>query len=132
MADPPRPFDLANRYVKLDADDRGREVEVDADFWPQIDRRPEYSQGRLAMVFEFTRDWPTWEIHPAGEELVCVLEGAMRLVLRLPTGDQALDVRAGDSVLVPRATWHTATQISHCRALFVTPCEGTRNATVPD
>ena len=53
MAAPPRPFDLANRFVKLDADDRGREVEVDPQFWPQIDHRPEYAHGRLAMVFEF-------------------------------------------------------------------------------
>ena len=104
MAHPPRPFDLASRYVKLDADDRGREVEVDPQFWPQIDHRPEYSHGRLVMVFEFEKDWPTWEIHPAGEELVCVLEGEMRLILRRPEGDVATEVRAGDSVL--RGTPH--------------------------
>jgi len=132
VAHPPRPFDLASRYVKLDADDRGREVEVDPQFWPQIDHRPEYSHGRLVMVFEFEKDWPTWEIHPAGEELVCVLEGEMRLILRRPEGDVATEVRAGDTLLVPKATWHTAKLAGRCKALFVTPCEGTRNAAAPD
>jgi mannose-6-phosphate isomerase-like protein (cupin superfamily) len=132
MSAPPAPFDLASRYVKLDADDRGREVAVDAEFWPQIDLRPEYAHGRLVMVFEFVADWPTWEVHPAGEELVCVLEGAMTLILRLPEGDRALEVGAGQSVLIPCGTWHTARLAQRCRALFVTPCAGTRNAAAPE
>ena len=56
----------------------------------------------------------------------------MQLILRLPDGDRTLDQRAGDTVLVPCATWHTARVAARCRALFVTPCAGTRNAPAPE
>jgi mannose-6-phosphate isomerase-like protein (cupin superfamily) len=132
MSETPCAFDLEQRYFKLDADDRGHEVEVDPQFWAQIDHRPDYTHGRLVMAFTFTADWSTWEIHPAGDELVTALEGEMQFVLRLPAGDQAVALRAGQSVVVPRGTWHTAKIASHCRALFITPCAGTRNASIPD
>jgi hypothetical protein len=29
----------------------------------------------LVATFAFDADWPTWERHPAGDELVCLLSG---------------------------------------------------------
>ncbi len=132
MSAPLRPFDLAARYVKLDDDGRGREVEVDPAFWAEIDARPDFSHGRLVMLAHFTADWPTWEIHPAGDELVVLLSGSMRFVLRLPDGEQVVTMQAGSSCLVPANTWHTAKVDAPCSALFITPCRGTRNAEKPD
>jgi mannose-6-phosphate isomerase-like protein (cupin superfamily) len=124
-------FDLATTYVKLDADDRGRAVPVDACFWREIDSRPEYAHGRLVMTFTFDRDWPTWEVHPAGEEIVTVLAGEMHFVLHGADGDETFLLRAGETCIVPRNTWHTAKIAGSCTALFVTPCAGTRNAVAP-
>ena len=64
------------------------------------------------MVAHFAADWPTWEIHPAGDE-------------RVP-------MRAGSSCVVPASTWHTARVAAPCSAQFITPCRGTRNAATPD
>lgn len=126
------PFDLASTYVKLDDDGSGRAVPVDESFWAEIDSRPEFSHGRLVMTFRFERDWPTWEIHPAGAEIVTLLSGAMDLVLALPGGDATVPLRDRATCLVPAGTWHTARVLEPSEALFVTPCAGTRNAASPE
>jgi mannose-6-phosphate isomerase-like protein (cupin superfamily) len=84
------------------------------------------------MVVHFAADWPTWEIHPDGDELVTMLSGAMDFVLRLPKGDRVVPLRAGSSCVVPANTWHTARVGAPCSAQFITPCRGTRNAATPD
>jgi mannose-6-phosphate isomerase-like protein (cupin superfamily) len=132
MNSTPAAFDLAHTYVKLDGDVRAQAVPVDPLFWQQIDSRPEFQHGRLVMVFNFTSDWPTWEIHPAGEEVVHVLAGAMEFTLHLPDGDLTQTLTPGATCLVPRNTWHTARVRDRCTALFITPCAGTRNAAHPE
>lgn len=50
-----------------------------------------------------------WEIHPSGQEVVSVLSGQARLVLRAE-GDQAHDetvtLAAGAACVVPQNRWH--------------------------
>lgn len=50
-----------------------------------------------------------WEMHPASEEAVCCLSGALRLYLRPESpGDPETEVRltAGTAFVVPRNRWH--------------------------
>ncbi|MGK8553695.1 cupin [Nocardia gipuzkoensis] len=50
-----------------------------------------------------------WEVHPAGDEAVCCLTGALRLYLRPEhPGDAEPMVRltAGTAFVVPRNRWH--------------------------
>ncbi|KUJ66602.1 cupin [Streptomyces albus subsp. albus] len=50
-----------------------------------------------------------WEIHPAAEELVCCLSGAMRLHLRPEQpGDEeeVVKLTSGTCHIVPRGRWH--------------------------
>ncbi len=48
-----------------------------------------------------------WEMHPSGEELVAVLSGAIRLVLREgDTPAETISLRAGQAFVVPRGRWH--------------------------
>ncbi|WP_327149679.1 cupin domain-containing protein [Nocardia sp. NBC_01329] len=50
-----------------------------------------------------------WEMHPASEEAVCCLSGALRLYLRpAGPGDTETEVRltAGTAFVVPRNRWH--------------------------
>ena len=50
-----------------------------------------------------------WEIHPAGQEVVSVLSGRARLVLRAKEGherDETVTLTAGTAVIVPRNRWH--------------------------
>ena len=86
----------------------------------------------LISAHEFTGDWPTWEKHPAGDEVVMLLSGQATLVLRTETGEVATRLDApGTFLVVPRNTWHTARIPDHARMLFITPGEGTENRDSP-
>ena len=41
------------------------------------------SEGRLVSQYTFTEDWPGWEMHPAGEEVVICTAGEMELTQEL-------------------------------------------------
>lgn len=123
----PRSFDLRSTFLQLAADGSARQLPVGPDFWSTIQTRTDLDDGRLLMVLEMERDWPTWEIHPAGDEVVLLLEGSATMILDLPGGAREVALAAGEAVLVPRGTWHTADLPVPCRMLFLTPGRGTEN-----
>jgi len=86
----------------------------------------------LISSHEFSEDWPTWERHPAGDEMVMLLSGTATLVLRTDDGDRPIEItEPGSYVIVPQNTWHTARISRAARMLFVTPGEGTENVEQP-
>jgi mannose-6-phosphate isomerase-like protein (cupin superfamily) len=121
--------DLAGTYVVLDAGLSAVGVEVTPDIWEKLDRDFDNFRGRtLVARFDFTADWPTWEMHPAGDEVVVLLSGAAEMVLdRDGRHDVTSLTRPGEFVIVPRGTWHTARIARPTSMLFVTPGEGTQN-----
>ncbi len=104
---------------------------------PDVYQRLEQSYGdfkshSLIAAHRFTEDWPTWEIHPKGDEMVILLSGSARFLLKTETGEQSHQLaRAGEFLIVPRNTWHTAQIGEACSLLFVTPGEGTLNEAEP-
>ena len=105
------------------------EYTADFDFWQRLRRRYGDFAGRtLVSGFAFDRDWPNWEIHPHGDELVCALRGDFDLVLDEPQGLRRVRLaQPGDFAIVPRGTWHTARVHAPSAALFITPGQGTMN-----
>ena len=85
---------LTSTYAHLTDDLSATLQPVTPEFWPALvgHARPDLEEGRLVMVFDCDRDWPTWEMHPAGDEVVVLISGAATFVLRLPTGDQTQDL----------------------------------------
>jgi mannose-6-phosphate isomerase-like protein (cupin superfamily) len=73
-------------------------------------------------------DWPVWEMHPNGDEIVCLLSGSVTFVLEREGGEEAVRLtRSGAYVIVPKGTWHTAKVGSAARMLFITAGEGTQH-----
>jgi mannose-6-phosphate isomerase-like protein (cupin superfamily) len=67
-----------------------------------------------------------WEIHPAGDEILCVLDGR---VLARVEGDGAVEeavIEAGQALIVPRGCWHRLQVLEPGRLLFATPRPGSR------
>jgi len=125
---------LASTYVHL-ADDMNATLQpVTPEFWPSLmtNQRPDLEPGRLVMLFDFDCDWPTWEMHPAGDEVVVLISGAATFIIRTPDGDtsQTLD-QPGEFVIVPRGLWHTAKVSTATSMLFMTPGRGTENRETP-
>jgi len=69
-------------------------------------------------------------MHPAGEEVVCVVQGHMTLHQELADGStQSWELGPGDYAINPRGAWHTADASEPVVALFITPGAGTTHRT---
>ena len=85
-------------------------------------------EARLVSVHTFTSDWPTWEMHPVGAELVYVFAGRMTLIQEDPDGTRReVVLAAGQAAINPPGVWHTAKVSETTTALFITAGEGTLN-----
>jgi mannose-6-phosphate isomerase-like protein (cupin superfamily) len=120
-------FDLATTYVQLDDGPRALAVEVDDEFWQTIDRRSELQGGRLVGRFHNAQDWDIWEMHPAGDEVVCLLSGAIDVVLDEPEGERVVALETGRTCIVPRGVWHRAIVREPGDTLHITRGEGTQH-----
>ena len=78
-------------------------------------------EGRLVSLFRFEESWTSWEMHPAGDEVVCCLQGQMTLHQQLPDGSEdSFELGPGDYALNPPGVWHTADADGPVVALFIT------------
>lgn len=84
-------------------------------------------EGRLVSVHTFESDWPTWEVHPVGAELVYVISGKMTLIQEVDGERRPVEMNAGQAAINPPGVWHTAKVSEPTTALFVTAGEGTKN-----
>ncbi len=85
------------------------------------------AEGRLVSQYDFTESWDSWEMHPAGEELVVCLSGEMTLVQEIPDGTMHKQtIGPGQYAINPAGVWHTANVPVAATALFITAGEGTQ------
>jgi mannose-6-phosphate isomerase-like protein (cupin superfamily) len=85
-------------------------------------------EGRLVSLFRFEKSWTSWEMHPAGEEVVCCLRGQMTLHQQLPDGTtESYELGPGEYAINPRGAWHTADTEGPAVALFITAGKNTTN-----
>ncbi len=114
-------------YLRLRPDASIEELPVDETFWQRLgagelgDFRHEY----LVTFNSFNSDWPFWERHPNGDEIVCLISGRITFVLE-GMGETELS-NAGDFAFVPKGTWHTARVTEPTTMLFITAGEGTEH-----
>ena len=127
------PLHLNSQFVVLGPELQADTVEVTETLWADIDAAfGDFEGASLVSTFAFDQPWPTWEMHPAGDEFVYLLEGKMDLVLATPDSEAfcVLD-QPGQYVIVPAGTWHTARPAVPTRLLFITPGQGTENRACP-
>ncbi len=125
-------FDLAKFPVHLGL---GAKVVLQDEFTGDMDWYMEYGrrhdsdgrEGRLVAMHTFTEPWPTWEMHPEGDELVVCVAGEMTLIQEIDGEMRSVTVAAGEAVINPPGVWHTADIEGRATALFVTAGIGTQN-----
>ncbi|MEO7240643.1 MAG: cupin domain-containing protein [Sphingomicrobium sp.] len=116
-------YHLGQHFVQLTRDDVCLPVEVDPSFWEHgLDALP---PGRLVSLIESDCDWPSWERHPNGEELIVQLSGELVLIFEIDGATIERRLTGGDFTIVPRGIWHTADVPQVGKALFITPGDGT-------
>jgi len=124
----PSTFDLINTYVHLKDGADAAPVAVGDDFWATIDKRTELQSGRLVTLFHIqsTDEWVHWEMHPAGDEIVCLLSGAIDLILQEGERERILELRSRAAGIIPRGVWHRAIVHTPSDVLFITRGAGTQ------
>ena len=83
--------------------------------------------GRLVMIETTASDWPAWECHPMGDELVIVLEGRGTLRQEIDGEERCTPFAPGDTFVNPAGVWHTADVTEPMKAIYITPGRGTEH-----
>jgi quercetin dioxygenase-like cupin family protein len=84
------------------------------------------AEGRLVSMHRFAVSWDSWEMHPAGTEVVLCTDGQITMHQEFPDGRlEQIVLNAGDYVINPPGVWHTADVEAAATALFITCGMGT-------
>ena len=83
--------------------------------------------GRLIMVESTPRNWGAWECHTEGDEIVIVLEGKAMFMQELGGQVVTKAVGPGSTMINPAGVWHTADVEEPMKAIYITPCPGTKH-----
>ncbi|HEY9530049.1 MAG TPA: cupin domain-containing protein [Burkholderiales bacterium] len=126
------PKNLSSTFIVMQPDQSAVPVEVSPTVFEELDRRFDGFKGRvLVSSYSFDCDWATWEMHPAGDEVVCLLSGDVQMVLDRGGVEEVTRLtEPGTYVVVPKGTWHTARTRVPTAMLFVTPGQDTQNKPV--
>lgn len=101
-------FDLKTTYIHLTDGPAAHLIKIDETFWPTIHERTELGDGRLVTKFSQSADWPHWEMHPDGDEVLYLISGKMELILDENGEERRIPFDAGSAFVVPQGVWHRA------------------------
>lgn len=126
-------LNLASTFMRLRADASVEPLPVDESFFARLvaGELGSFHNEYLVSIYRFDTDWSMWEMHPQGDEVVCLLSGCVSFVMEQPDGVQTVELsEPGAFVIVPAATWHTAKVLEASQVLFITAGEGTQHRDV--
>jgi mannose-6-phosphate isomerase-like protein (cupin superfamily) len=117
-------FDLGDRLIAYDDDMRAVAM-------PQrLNAFDATAAASIMGVVAFTDDdcvhADHWECHPAGDEVLVVLEGCLTATVDRTGAIGEDTIGPGQAFIVPRACWHRLKVVQPGRLLFFTPVAGTR------
>ena len=122
------PSNITSTFVVLEDSDEAKAIAVSDRFYEDLEQKFGTFKGkRLISHHTFDKNWNGWEMHPAGDEVVCLLFGHADFILEQNGVKSSVSLNdSGDYVLVPRGIWHTARVRSPSSLLFVSLGEGTQ------
>jgi mannose-6-phosphate isomerase-like protein (cupin superfamily) len=83
--------------------------------------------GRIMGVVTMATGKSNWEMHPAGDEVLYLLSGAVEVVLREKDDHRVVELSAGRAFIVPREVWHRLDALLPSELMFITPGKGTKH-----
>lgn len=122
-------LDLETTYLGLSGDGEVTRMKVGPDFWPTLDQNP-FMRPTLVSLGRGEGDWPHWEMHPKGDEVLILLEGTLTLIFEQDGKESRLDMAPGQTFVMPKGAWHRAEAQRGVRMLFMTYGEGTQHRPV--
>jgi mannose-6-phosphate isomerase-like protein (cupin superfamily) len=130
-------IDLLKNYLLLEPEGAAVLLPGGGEFWsqlmsgeatdPGILRLMGSAHGRLLSALLMHADWTNWEMHPAGDEILFMLEGKATFLLEFPDGLREVPLTAGRVLVIPKGVWHTAKVSEPTRLLAITVGQGTQH-----
>jgi mannose-6-phosphate isomerase-like protein (cupin superfamily) len=129
-------FDLARTYAFLNDGGAAALVEGTERFWRELMSGAPRSDdaklvaggdGWLLSAYDMTASMTTWEMHPAGDEILCALSGVLEAVIEDQHGERVVTLSAGSAGVVPRGAWHRLVVRAPGRLLALTYGKGTQH-----
>jgi uncharacterized cupin superfamily protein len=74
----------------------------------------------LVGTYTYDTNWPNWEMHPDGDEIVTTTSGHIDLIVELNGQQTVWPAPAGTTVVIPAGVWHTANVSTPASALHIT------------
>jgi mannose-6-phosphate isomerase-like protein (cupin superfamily) len=109
------PIDLSSDPVQFTSDGGVEPVVQRGPIPPSV-------AGRLAGEARMTTSPPhAGEMHPDGDELLYLVEGAIDLILDEESGERQVPLQPGQAFVVTRGVWHRVVIKAPCRLLYFTP-----------
>jgi mannose-6-phosphate isomerase-like protein (cupin superfamily) len=112
-----KPFDLSTNVVGIDRNTGAACFMVNDRPGPPV-RLDGHTVGLSTVGGDEPHDG---EMHPDGDEMLFVIDGRLRLLLELDSGDRVVEVDAGHAVVVPQGTWHRFLRNEPARIVNITP-----------
>jgi len=125
------PFDLSMTPIHVGEGPASPQTDFKFDF-PSFEKyiaqhcRPD-AAGHLIMIETSPTDWPAWECHKNGDEVVIVLEGKADFIQEVDGEERSLAVGPGTTLINHAGVWHTANVKEPLKAIYITPCPGTEH-----
>ena len=133
-------IDLLKNYLLLEPDGTAVLLPASGEFWrqlmsgdatdPGIRQLMGSENGRLLSALSMGADWANWEMHPAGDEILFMLDGNATFVLDHSGSLREVALSAGRLLIIPKGVWHTAKVSGPARLLAITAGSGTQHRPV--
>ena len=120
-------LDLTKTYLQLADDGAVKPIENTPDFWESLAAGGVSLDGRLVTAFHVTEDMPGWEMHPAGDEVLVAISGAIDVILDLPDGYRRIALVNCRVGIVPKGIWHRFEVREPGMLVFITAGNGTQH-----
>lgn len=121
-------LDLEDTYLSLDGQGGLNRHPVEG-FWETIDDNRDLLDT-LVSAYVSEADWPSWEMHPGGDEVLILIDGRMTMILDEPGGERRVEMAPGATCIVPKGVWHRALVPQASRFIGITYGPGTTHRPV--
>lgn len=121
------PNQIEQDFIVLSPDKKATIEPADGTLYERLDKKyTNFIGHELISGYEFEADWPSWEVHPHGDEIVLLLCGEVTFVFKDNSNETCITLsQQGQYLVVPKGVWHTARTQFKSKLLFITPGQGT-------
>lgn len=121
------PIDNSKHYIEVKKDFTARIIEGGEAFWSRpLEEINAGHQDLMVTKFAYRENWPTQEMHPLGDEIITLMSGEVEYILSPGPEEECVRMKAGEMIVIPKGTWHTALVISQAVAQHILMGQGTQ------